>query len=47
MTISGRDSERSGSDKALAERGKLPPGGYFVTRRHDGVVQDDGHGVSP
>ena len=30
-------------ERQAEDVGEEPGGGYFVTRRHDGVVQDDGH----
>jgi hypothetical protein len=32
-------------ERQAEDVGEEPGGGYFVTRRHDGVVQDDGHGT--
>jgi hypothetical protein len=41
----GREMAASPIKRQTEDVGEEPSGGYLVTRRHDGVVQDDGHGT--
>jgi hypothetical protein len=40
-----REMAASRIERQAEDVGEEPGGGYLVTRRHDGVVQDDGHGT--
>jgi len=40
-----REMAASRIERQAEDVSEEPGGGYFVTRRHDGVVQDDGHGT--